>query len=90
MNEMRKRVGAILEYVGRLQADVAPATGTSTPCTHPQPSFLVVADGLVVDDSEGYDKPDMESASSQIIMQYVTRRCLDFEAKFGKYPGRYG
>jgi len=32
MNEMRKRVGAILEYVGRLQADVAPVTGTSTPC----------------------------------------------------------
>lgn len=41
MNEMRKRVGAILEYVGRLQADVAPATGTSTPCTPPpQPFFF--------------------------------------------------
>jgi len=45
---------------------------------------------MVVDDSEVYEKPDMESAPSQIIMQYITRRCLDFEAKFGKYPGRYG
>lgn len=38
LNEMRKRVGAILEYVGRLQADVA-ATGSQTPsgtsCTFP-------------------------------------------------------
>ena len=44
----------------------------------------------IVDDSEGYEKPDMDNASSQIIMHYVTRRCLDFEARFGKYPGRYG
>ena len=95
MNEMRKRVGAILEYVGRLQADVAPATGTSTPCTlpslHPLFCFFIFSRGLtVVDDSEGYDKPDLENAPSQLIMQYVTRRCLDFEARFGKYPGRYG
>jgi len=38
LNEMRKRVGAILEYVGRLQADMAPTgseTETPTPGTFP-------------------------------------------------------
>lgn len=53
MNEMRKRVGAILEYVGRLQADVAPATGTSTPCTLLSPDtplfcFFIFSRGLTV------------------------------------------
>lgn len=45
---------------------------------------------MLVEDSEGYDKPDLDNASSMIIMQYLTKRCLDFEVKFGKYPGRYG
>lgn len=45
---------------------------------------------IVVDESEPYEKPDMDNASSVVMMQYLTRRCLDFEVKFGKYPGRYG
>ena len=36
------------------------------------------------------EKPDLDSASSIVIMEYLTKRCLDFELKFGKYPGRYG
>jgi hypothetical protein len=39
LNEMRKRVGAILEYVGRLQADVIPPTGTQTPSVTPGTCF---------------------------------------------------
>jgi hypothetical protein len=38
----------------------------------------------------GVEKPDLDSASSVVIMEYLTKRCLDFELKFGKYPGRYG
>jgi len=44
----------------------------------------------VVDDPEVIEKPDMENAPSVVIMEYLTKRCLDFEVKFGKYPGRYG
>ena len=36
------------------------------------------------------EKPDLENAPSMVLMQYLTKRCLDFEVKFGKYPGRYG
>jgi PHD-finger len=43
LTEMRKRVGAILEYVGRLQADVVP-TGENTPSIGPR---YRVADGSV-------------------------------------------
>jgi hypothetical protein len=46
---------------------------------------------IVVDDlTEGYEKPDLENSHSSVIMQYLTKRCLEFEVKFGKYPGRYG
>jgi hypothetical protein len=44
----------------------------------------------VVDDPEVIEKPDMDNAPSVVIMEYLTKRCLDFEVKFGKYPGRYG
>ena len=44
----------------------------------------------VVDDPEVTEKPDMDNAPSVVIMEYLTKRCLDFEDKFGKYPGRYG
>jgi hypothetical protein len=98
LNEMRKRVGAILEYVGRLQADVTP-TGTQTPSATPGicqpficPRALGVAGTLLIvaDDPEVIEKPDMENSPSVVIMEYLTKRCLDFEVKFGKYPGRYG
>jgi hypothetical protein len=86
LNEMRKRVGAILEYVGRLQADVVPTESVT-----PTPSILQCNRVNVVDDvTDIIEKPDLENASSMIIMQYLTKRCLDFEVKFGKYPGRYG
>jgi hypothetical protein len=39
LNEMRKRVGAILEYVGRLQADAV--TGSETPNGTPRTSEIV-------------------------------------------------
>jgi len=87
LNEMRKRVGAILEYVGRLQAEVTP-TETATPA--PSMSLLLNSLILVDDVTETIEKPDLDSAPSMIIMQYLTKRCLDFEVKFGKYPGRYG
>ena len=49
---------------------------------------------MVVNTMEGGvdvgERPDFDSASSQVIMEYLTKRCLDFELKFGKYPGRYG
>ena len=44
----------------------------------------------IVDDLTEFEKPDLDNAPSMIIMQYLTKRCLDFEVKFGKYPGRYG
>ena len=54
LNEMRKRVGAILEYVGRLQAEVAATaiqTPSGTPCTFPSysrsPSRAVVSKSLL-------------------------------------------
>jgi hypothetical protein len=43
LNEMRKRVGAILEYVGRLQADIAPSASNSpngSPCMTPSPRLI--------------------------------------------------
>jgi hypothetical protein len=80
---MRKRVGAILEYVGRLQADIDP-TGSATPTPTGIPPCTVID----VDDE--IEKPDLDVASSAVIMRYLTKRCLDFEVKFGKYPGRYG
>lgn len=45
---------------------------------------------MVVEDSEVNEKPDLDAAPSMVIMEYLTKRCLDFEVKFGKYPGRYG
>ena len=45
---------------------------------------------IVADDPEVIEKPDMENSPSVVIMEYLTKRCLDFEVKFGKYPGRYG
>jgi len=99
LNEMRKRVGAILEFVGRLQAE---ANGSSTPNNNggsPLPgipalfnfSFFLFVVLIAVDDfvEVGYEKPDLDIAPSVIIMQYLTKRCLEFEVKFGKYPGRY-
>jgi hypothetical protein len=43
-----------------------------------------------VDVVDVVEKPDLENAPSMVLMQYLTKRCLDFEVKFGKYPGRYG
>jgi hypothetical protein len=98
LNEMRKRVGAILEFVGRLQAD---ANGSPTPTNNDgngrspaRTSSLPFRGGLIgvadefVEGGE-YEKPDLDNAPSVIIMQYLTKRCLEFEVKFGKYPGRY-
>jgi hypothetical protein len=45
---------------------------------------------MVADDLEVIEKPDLDAAPSMVIMQYLAKRCLDFEVKFGKYPGRYG
>jgi hypothetical protein len=44
LNEMRKRVGAIMEYVGRLQADIPelPDTPSTSPTLHPFPLLWVV------------------------------------------------
>jgi len=100
LNEMRKRVGAILEYVGRLQLEAqkeANANGSPTPWNGSgspiQTQEIVVTERqeLTADEIvEGeYEKPDLETAPSMLIMQYLTKRCLEFEVKFGKYPGRY-
>ena len=78
LNEMRKRVGAILEYVGRLQVDAVP--GSETPNGTLRNLKLCVM-LMVVEDSEMFEKPDLDNASSTIIMQYLTKRCLDFEVK---------
>ena len=43
---------------------------------------------MSAEDSEAIEKPDLDNAPSMIIMQYLTKRCVDFEVKFGKYPGR--
>jgi len=85
LNEMRKRVGAIMEYVGRLQADIPELPDTPS---NPLIPFRYVS-GVDVGADEEMEKPDMENAPSGVIMQYLTKRCLDFEVKFGKYPGRY-
>jgi PHD-finger len=99
LNEMRKRVGAILEYVGRLQLEAqkeANANGSPLPWNggspvqslEPVPSER--EEPASDDTGEGeYEKPDLDSAPSMLIMQYLTKRCVDFEVKFGKYPGRY-
>jgi len=86
LNEMRKRVGAILEYVGRLQTEAVPTESVT-----PTPSMIYFCRANVVDDTTDIiEKPDLDNAPSMVIMQYLTKRCLDFEVKFGKYPGRYG
>ncbi len=53
--------------------------------------WFAVTNTEVTHDIDGViEKPDLDSASSIVIMEYLTKRCLDFELKFGKYPGRYG
>lgn len=90
MNEMKRRVAAIMGFITKCKKDMSKEIGTSTTppsgaATMAQAFLRGVDAGMVPMNGDGASGGNFAEMSSQEMMDVLTRQLISWQQEFGRY-----